>query len=214
MAHEETTERTSERPEADATTAVSEAVAAPEDRSVVTPGIAADPHIVAAQLGRAPRAASTVASRCPLHLPVVIKVPPVLESGEPFPTRYWLCCPLAHRRIARLEAEGAVRTYEARRASDAAFSEALDAAHVAYPAERDALVPTGAPYKPRGGGAGVAQGVKCLHAHYAHASGGGDNPIGEETMARIEPLNCAEPCVVPTEDGAKRNKAWFEPTPV
>ena len=64
-----------------------------------------DAAIIAVQLGRAQRARSTVVARCPLQLPVVLAVPPRLDTGEPFPTRYWLSCPLAHKRIARLEAQ-------------------------------------------------------------------------------------------------------------
>ena len=34
-------------------------------------------------------------SRCHLGLPVVVRVPPILDDGTPFPTHYWLTCPLA-----------------------------------------------------------------------------------------------------------------------
>ncbi|MBW2626875.1 MAG: DUF501 domain-containing protein [Deltaproteobacteria bacterium] len=66
-------------------------------------------EVLALQIGRPLRAASKVLRRCNLDLPIVIDVPPILDTGEPFPTRYWLTCPLAHRRIARIEAEGGVR---------------------------------------------------------------------------------------------------------
>ena len=63
-------------------------------------------EILALQIGRPLRATSTVLKRCSLGLPIVAEVPPLLDTGEPFPTLYWLTCPLAHRRIARIEAEG------------------------------------------------------------------------------------------------------------
>ncbi|MEM6955598.1 MAG: DUF501 domain-containing protein [Myxococcota bacterium] len=167
-----------------------------------------DDAAITAQLGRAMRAPSQVASRCHLRLPIVAKVPPVLNSGEPFPTHYWLTCPLAHRRIARLESAGGVRAYDARVQDDPAFAKAVAGAHSAYAKERDRLVPDSMPHPPRGGVAGAAgSGIKCLHAHYAHHRGGGENPIGAEVAASIEPLNCASGCVA---DG-KRSPDWREP---
>ncbi len=168
-------------------------------------------HILAAQIGRPLRAESRVLRRCNLGLPVVVEVPPVLDTGEPFPTRYWLVCPLAHRRIARLEAEGGVREAEERALRDSAFAQALAAAHVRYARDRDALVPEGASLKPRGGVGGVAKGVKCLHAHYADFHAGNDNPVGQSIMDRIGTLDCVEPCVVTDRQGAHRNPDWKEP---
>ena len=60
-----------------------------------------DETTVEAQIGRPLRAASRVVARCHLGLPVVVAVPPILEDGTPFPTRYWLTCPLAVTRIGR-----------------------------------------------------------------------------------------------------------------
>ncbi|MGB5416738.1 MAG: DUF501 domain-containing protein, partial [Polyangiales bacterium] len=73
-----------------------------------------DGDVLALQIGRPLRATSTVVRRCSLGLPIVAEVPPILDTGEPFPTRYWLTCPLAHRRIARLEAEGGVRAAQSK----------------------------------------------------------------------------------------------------
>ena len=67
-----------------------------------------DDAVVAAQIGRPLRSAAVTARRCHLGLPVVITVPPLLDDGTPFPTRYWLCCPLAQRRVGRLESSGGV----------------------------------------------------------------------------------------------------------
>jgi hypothetical protein len=174
-----------------------------------------DAAIVEAQIGRPLRAASTVVARCPLGLPVVVSVPPVLDSGEPFPTRHWLTCPLAHRRIARLEAAGGVREFDRRAREDDDFGRALDAAHARYAEERDALVPASARHKPSGGVAGSRGGVKCLHAHYAdwraHA-GAAPTPVGPELAAAIEPLDCTTPCVRVTEGGAERADDWVEPS--
>lgn len=167
--------------------------------------------MLAAQMGRPLRGRSRIAARCPLELPVVIRTHPVLPSGAPFPTRYYLTCPLARARISRLEHDGGVRRAQERIAADPAFAAELEAAHEAYAEERAAAL---APDDPaharlRGGVGGTVGGVKCLHMHYAHHAGGGANPVGREVAQAIEPLDCSVPCV---RDGA-RNPAWREPRP-
>ena len=156
--------------------------------------------VVEAQIGRALRANSRVVSRCALRLPVVVAVPPVLDDGTPFPTHFWLTCPLAHRRIARLEADGGVRTWEAQLADDPELASAMERAHVSYRRAR------GGDHE--GGIAGIrGEGLKCLHAHFAHHRAGGDNPVGAGVAQSVEPLDCATACIV---DGA-RDPAWREP---
>lgn len=169
-----------------------------------------DREVVAAQLGRQIRSAADVVARCHLDLPVVTRVPPILDDGTPFPTRYWLTCPLANRRIARLEAAGGVRTMDERVRTDDDFGLRLQAAHERYREERDAGLGGDHP-RPTGGVAGSSGGVKCLHAHYADHAAGNDNPVGEATAADVEPLDCVQPCMIVTEAGVERNPAWREP---
>lgn len=174
-----------------------------------------DAAIVEAQIERPLRAASTVVARCGLGLPVVVSVPPLLDSGEPFPTSHWLTCPLAHKRIARLEAAGGVREFDRRAREEGPFGEALEAAHARYAAERDARIPADATLKPRGGVAGSRGGVKCLHAHYADwraHTGAALTPVGPEVAEAIEPLNCTIPCVRVDEGTATRADDWVEPS--
>lgn len=166
-----------------------------------------DQDDLAAQIGRPVRAPSTVVWRCHLQLPVVVEVPPFLEDGTPFPTRYWLSCPLAVRRVGRLESAGGVKRMERRAESDPEFGEALAAAHARYAAERDALVPAEAAIRPSGGVGGASRGVKCLHAHYADHRAGNENPVGALVAPWVEPLDCGLPCVV---DGVV-NPSWREP---
>lgn len=162
---------------------------------------------VTAQIGRPLRADSQVVGRCHLGLPVVIEVPPLLDDGTPFPTRYWLTCPLAVKRVARLESAGVIKRFEARRLIDPEFESALTTAHQRYEWERDQLMPPEATRRPRGGVAGADGGVKCLHAHYADHAAGNENPVGHEVAADVEPLNCEIPCVFEGE----RNPQWCEP---
>ena len=163
--------------------------------------------VIAAQIGRPLRADSRPVASCHLGLPVAVEVPPVLDDGTPFPTRYWLTCPLAVKRVARLESEGEIKRLEERRLLDPDFDAALAAAHARYESERDLVVAAGADRRPRGGVAGAVAGVKCLHAHYADHAAGNPNPVGIEVAEQVEPLNCQIPCVV---DG-ERNPAWREP---
>ncbi len=138
-----------------------------------------DRQVIEAQIGRPLRADSEVVSRCHLGLPVVVRVPPILDDGTPFPTLYWLSCPLAATRIGRLEGAGGVKRMEAKAESDESFGTALDAAHRSYETERDQILGTIDGPRPSGGVGGTRVGVKCLHAHYAHTRGGGANPVGE-----------------------------------
>lgn len=174
--------------------------------------MSSDAAVVAAQIGRPLRARSEVRVRCHLGLPVVVAVPPILDDGTPFPTRYWLTCPLAVLRVSRLESAGGVKRMEARARNDVEFGERLEQAHRRYAAERDALVPEGTEPRPAGGVAGATEGVKCLHAHYADHAVGNDNPVGGVVAPWVEPLDCAVPCMLVREDGTGGpNPEWREP---
>jgi len=170
-----------------------------------------DQAVVACQIDRPLRAAITVEARCHLGVAVVAGVPPLLDDGTPFPTRWWLSCPLAGRRIGRLESVGGVKAMDRHIASDAVFAARMEATNARYRAERDALIPDDAGHRPTGGVAGTGGGVKCLHAHYADHAAGRDNPVGQVVAPWIEPLDCTVPCVVEGAGGVTRNPAWSEP---
>ena len=161
-------------------------------------------QVVETQIGRPLRAASTVVSICHLGLPVVVRVPPILDDGTPFPTLYWLTCPLAVARVARVEAGGGVKRMERKAEQDPSFGRRLGEAHTSYQEERATLLPEMADPVPTGGVGGTRVGVKCLHAHYAHTRAGGDNPVGDLVQQWVEPLDCVVPCVI---DGEK-NPEW------
>lgn len=171
-----------------------------------------DRAVVAAQIGRPSRAEVDVALRCHLGLPVVARMPPLLEDGTPFPTRYWLSCPLAVRRVDRLESAGGVRAMTRRALGDETFAARLADANARYAEERDAALPAGAEAVPAGGVGGAQRpGVKCLHAHYADQAAGNDNPVGEAVAPWVEPLDCLMPCVRDSGGTSERNPAWREP---
>ena len=140
-----------------------------------------DHERVAALLGRRPQGDYEVVVRRADGWPVVLRNEPLLHSGRPMPTRYWLIDRALNKAIGQLESTGAVDRVEA-----AVDPDALRATHAAYAAERDARIPDGhdgpAPY---GGVGGTRIGVKCLHAHYAYFLAGGDDPVGRWVDARL-----------------------------
>jgi len=138
------------------------------------PAAPADVAALTERLGRAPQAEFDVVVRDAVGAPVVVRNAPFTRDGTPMPTRYWLVDPDLNRRVSRLEAAGGVRAVQA-----VVDPEVLRAAHAAYAAERDAAVPSDhAGPRPSGGVGGTREGVKCLHAHYAHWLAGGDDPVG------------------------------------
>lgn len=176
-----------------------------------------DRDIVSVQIGRPPRSPVDVEARCHLGLPVVTRVPPILDDGTPFPTTHWLTCPLATVRIARLEAGGGVKAADEAIAGDPELAGRHEEAMERYRRVRDERIPPDhdGP-RPSGGVAGSRWGVKCLHAHYADHAAGNSNPIGERVAAEVEPLDCAVPCVVRVDTGdgegtVIENPLWVEP---
>jgi hypothetical protein len=146
------------------------------------PATLPDRDAVAALLGREPTADFDVVVRRPDGAPVVIRNDPFAGDGTPMPTRYWLVDPEWNRAVSRLEAAGGVREAEAM--VDPA---ALTAAHAVYAAERDtAIAPGTRGPRPFGGVGGTRAGVKCLHAHLAFRLAGGDDPVGDWVLARID----------------------------
>ena len=171
-----------------------------------------DRGVVAVQIDREPRSVVDVVARCTLEMPTVIKVPPHLDDGTPFPTTYWLTCPLAGRRIGRLEAAGGVKQADLRIATDAKYADAYSKAMERYRVERDKMVGPNPPaHLPEGGVAGSRGGVKCLHAHYADHAAGNINPVGADVADAVEPLDCAIACVVESGEQVARNSDWVEP---
>ena len=66
-------------------------------------------QIVEIQLGRKLRSSVNVVTKCHFNLPVVIKVPPNLDDGTPFPTTYWLSCPMYTKKVGSLESTGLIK---------------------------------------------------------------------------------------------------------
>ena len=148
--------------------------------------------VVSAQLGRPARGSPAVVHRCVFGLPTVVRVDPRLEDGTPFPTTFWLTCPVMRSRVGTLEADHAMVGLNERLASDPDLADDYRAAHERYVAFRDDLDEplAGAP-----GAGGMPGHIKCLHVHAAHTLATGDNPVGAWTVEQTTPAPCRGPCV-------------------
>lgn len=153
----------------------------------------ADRDVATRMIGRPLRSASAAAVRCTWGLPAVLRVAPRLGDGTPFPTTFWLACPLAGRHVGRLEAEGSMAGLQDRLGADPGLAAAYAGAHERYLAFRDRLGPP-LPHAETSAG-GMPGRVKCLHALYGHHLATGDNPIGAWVADQVEPMPCPAPCV-------------------
>lgn len=178
----------------------------------------ADEKLIAAQMGRVPRGACTVAVRCGSGHPCVVSSYPLRRRGTtvtPFPTLYWLTCPRLCRQLSHLERDGAIAALEMELARDADLRLRLRRDHEDYMARRwgaltddDKAVVRSQGLRDAFDGRGIggiriqrvpglaadAQptgvGVKCLHAHVAHHLVG-SNVIGELVLSRYSLGRCA-----------------------
>ena len=155
----------------------------------------ADRAVVAAQLGRAPRAIRAVAHRCPCGHPDVVETSPRLADGTPFPTLYYLTCPRAAAAIGTLESSGMMREMTERLRTDDDLAAAYRAAHDAYLARREQIGHVAEITGVSAGG--MPNRVKCLHVLVGHALavGPGVNPLGDEALAALPEWWAAGPCV-------------------
>ena len=173
-----------------------------------------DGRVVAAQIERPLRSAADVVVRCPLGLPVVTRVPPVLDDGTPFPTSYWLCCPLAVRRIGRIESAGggAVPWNGTLRPPPPSMT-VWTLPTTAMPPSATQRCPPDAPHPPSGGVGGTESRWRdqVPPCPLRRPRRGNDNPVGEAVAPFVEPLDCTVACVVEVDGEVVRNPAWREP---
>jgi hypothetical protein len=146
-----------------------------------------DRAVVERQLGRPPRAFRRVAVRCPFGLPAVAEQAPVDESGQPFPTTFWLTCPQLVAAVSRLEAAGGVERWTQRVRGDRELERSLRAANAEQRRLRPEL-PVGI------GGATRSGSLKCLHAHAAFALARPGYELGDRILAEVPALWPGDAC--------------------
>jgi uncharacterized protein len=104
------------------------------------------------------------------------------DSGEPFPTTFWLTCPHLVAAVSRLEAVGGVERWTRAAAEEPELRESLDRAHLEQRVLRPGL-DLGV-----GGAQPGAGSLKCLHAHVAFALARPGYELGDRIVAELEPL--------------------------
>ena len=149
-----------------------------------------DRAVVERQIGRPPRAFRRVAVRCPYGKPAVTEQAPFDESGEPFPTTYYLTCPYLVAAIAQLEAAGGVERWSRLVREEPELRESAERAHEEQRRVRPEL-PGGIGGQTRTGG------LKCLHAHAAFALARPGYEVGERILAEVDPIWPPAACCTP-----------------
>jgi len=149
-----------------------------------------DRAVVAAQLGREPRAFRRVVVRCPFGRPAVTEQAPYTPEGEPFPTTYWLTCRPLVAAVSRLEAAGGVERWSAEVEADDALRSDLERASDEQRAIRRELAdgegPDGGAALELGiGGSRNPEALKCLHAHVAFALARPGYRLGEAILDEV-----------------------------
>jgi hypothetical protein len=149
------------------------------------------------QLGRTPRAFAGVSLRCPHGRPAVIAQHSYLESGEPFPTTYYLTCPAAVAAIGTLESDGGVARFEQLVADDPEMRESYRRGlelqrRLRQPGAR--MADDGRSLELGIGGTARDGAVKCLHAHAAFALVHPGYELGRRILSEAAPLYPEECC--------------------
>jgi hypothetical protein len=153
-----------------------------------------DRDLVERQLGRRPRAFRRVVVRCPFGAPAITEQAAYDESGDPFPTTYYVTCPHLVSAISRLEAAGGVERWTEAARAEPALAESL--AHATAEQRRIRVeLAAGEPGPDEGaslqlgiGGSRNPGQLKCLHAHAAFALARTGYELGERILAEIDPL--------------------------
>ena len=146
-----------------------------------------DRDIVERQIGRPPRAFRHVVVRCPFGRPSVTEQAPFDESGEPFPTMFWLTCPQLVAKLARVEAAGGVERWSRLAREDPELRAGAERGHEEQRRLRPEL-------EAGIGGQTRTGGLKCLHAHAAFALARPGYELGERILAEVEPLWPSQEC--------------------
>jgi hypothetical protein len=123
---------------------------------------------------------------------MVIENHPRLEDGSPFPTLFWLTCPVLAGKVSGLESVGHMQVLADELASDGSMHDRFESSIDRYRARRDSHEVISDSGGPPGGG---PDRVKCLHAHVAHELADPPNPVGALTLAAARWPDCRVPCV-------------------
>ena len=124
---------------------------------------------------------------------MVVENHPLLDDGTPFPTLYWLTCPILVKRISSQEASGEMQKINDRLSQDVGLKSRVTDSLQRLVRTRDAHAPIQDAGAPPGGGPDK---VKCLHAHAAHELADPPNAVGALAIEGAGWPDCVVPCVV------------------
>lgn len=122
---------------------------------------------------------------------MVIESHPHLEDGSPFPTLYWLTCPVLAKRASGLESTGWMARLGDRLQPASSLVGRLSEAIDRYRHRRDEHAVVDDRGSPPGGG---PERVKCVHAHLAHELVDQRNPVGSLALAEVGWPDCRTCC--------------------
>jgi len=162
--------------------------------------------IVEVQLDRKLRSDVFISSKCHFNLPATIKVPPNLDDGTPFPTTYWLTCPMYNKKIGSLESQGLIGKLDNELSNNTKLNREWKERQKSYQKERENYQDKSNKLIATGGVGGAKESIKCLHSHTADELSTGKNPIGKIVIETIGLFNCETPCV--EEETMKKNPHW------
>tara|TARA_Y100000590_G_scaffold280624_1_gene315284 strand:+ start:254 stop:775 length:522 start_codon:yes stop_codon:yes gene_type:complete len=168
--------------------------------------VSKEKRIVEVQLSRSLRSNVEVVSSCHFNLPAVIKVPSNLDDGTPFPTSYWLTCPMYNKKVGSLESQGLIKELDNQLNKNEDLKKLWSDRQRSYEEERnkdkkkneEEIIPTG-------GVGGASESIKCLHAHLADELATSKNYIGKIVLESVGGFNCEEPCI---NKDFKKNVKW------
>jgi hypothetical protein len=146
---------------------------------------------VSGLLGRKATGTKKVVCRNKMGQPAVIEVDPLIK-GRPFPTIYWLICPILKKELSHLEKNGLIQKIEQDYVQEnTEFAASLKKGHENYRDKRvklfekhghqwsDLAENKQEVLKESGiGGIRNFSHIKCLHLHYAHHLAEKNNVIG------------------------------------
>ena len=160
------------------------------------------------QLNRKVRSNIDVVARCHFDLPVVVDVPKNLDDGTPFPTMYWLTCPMYVKKVSTLESNGMVKDLDKQLVDDKKLNKLWRKRQKSYENERNKKYKSlSNTISPMGGVGGTTKSIKCLHSHLADELVSGKNVIGKVVLESVGGCNCNEPCII---NGSKNDKWRIE----
>ncbi|MGM0421005.1 MAG: DUF501 domain-containing protein [Bacillota bacterium] len=163
-----------------------------------------DRSIVEGQLDSRSDNVLEIIKYCPTGYPMLLLVHPFWNK-EPFPTIYWLSCPVLKERVSKLEDQGYLNLFKHKAEEIQIYNRKLAEAHRDYAQKRIELLDQPTLYQAKNistdlyemlvdsGVAGIRDkaGLKCLHGHYAHYLADRNNPVGEDVDKMIDiPTNC------------------------